>query len=153
AVFDRAEERHVLCEDGEIVRRGVTPEPGGVLCRQRICAGFGIMLDDTADGHGAEPFAHVARPNRGVHGKLPASCLLYVRHRIEETGPMTDRNHQTQSTVIKDIDYLLRESFYTGSIERGVAEFYRAWHRQTSNRWSIAGAPQRMISAQRVLRT
>jgi hypothetical protein len=84
-----------------------------------------VVLDDAADGHGTEPFAHAPPLKPSFGGKFSVSCLRHASHGIEETRPMTDRNHQTQGTAIEDIDYLLRESVYTGSVKHAVANFYR----------------------------
>src|SRR5215472_11839791 len=102
-----------------------------MLGRQRICAGLGIMLDNAGDGHGAKPFAYVALLKPRFGGKFGAGCLRSSSHRIEEAGPMTDRNHQTQGTAIEDAHYFPRESFRARGIAWGVANF-RVCHWRTS---------------------
>src|SRR5262249_7840060 len=96
--------------------------------RKREC-----VLDDATDGHGTEPFAPVPLLKPSFGGEFGVGCLRRASHRIRETCPMADGNHQAQRTRIEGIDYFLCESFATGTIARRAATaFFGCFHRQNS---------------------
>ena len=69
------------------------------------------VLDDSADGHGAQPLAHVTLVEVGRRSDLLGGGGGHPRHDVEEARPASDRRHQRERSIVEDADHPLGERF------------------------------------------
>ncbi len=123
-----AEERNILSEDGQVVRRGRPRQARGVLRRQLVADALRIDVDDARRDHRSEPFAHVALVEAGVGGKLSRGHGRLVPHPVEEAGPVPDGGHQAQGGVVERVQEAAGEGLCLRGIEPGTLNRFR--HRE-----------------------
>ena len=92
------EQHGAVGEGGDVVDAG---KQAGVFGRQRVGAGIGVVLEDAAGDHGAEPFAHVAllQAARSASSWLVAGTL---RRGVEEAEVIADFQHQVEHAAVVD---------------------------------------------------
>jgi len=97
---------------GQIVGGGSPSQPAGVFGRQAIGLAFGVVLNDTARHHGAQPLANVSLLEPGPFGNLVASAPVDLSHTIEQSGPVPDGDHHGQASRVDRGNHLLGELLF-----------------------------------------
>ena len=87
-ILDRADHRHELGGDREVVGRGRPRQPRRVLRGKVVRLVLGVVIDDLADGHRAEPLAHVTLVEVGRRRNLLAGGRVQLGHGVEQAGPV-----------------------------------------------------------------
>jgi len=109
-VFHRPEHADPLRHRCQVVRNRPAGQESGMLGGQDESPGLGMVLDDSARDHRPEPFANVAFAEARACGDFLAGCRRHVRHGVEQTGAVSDGDHQGQPGVVQDAQHPLVEA-------------------------------------------
>jgi hypothetical protein len=101
-VFHGSQHRDELRRHGDVDGR-LACQPRGVLGRQRVDARLGVQLHDAARGHRPEPLPDVALVEPRRAGKALARRRAGLLQRVEEPGPVPDRDHHRQPGVVQHL--------------------------------------------------
>src|SRR5688572_13021361 len=102
-VFDIAQERDILSEDGQVIRCGRPRQVCRVFRGQLVADALRINADDARGDHRPEPFADIALVEAGPSGNLSRSEWRLILHGVEEAGAVTDGGHQAERSIVKGI--------------------------------------------------
>jgi hypothetical protein len=80
-----------------------------VFLGQLVRPFLGIVLDDLAHDHRAQPLAHVTLVEAGCVGYLVAGGGGQPRHGVEKTRPVTYARHERDRPLVEDAYHPLGE--------------------------------------------
>jgi hypothetical protein len=72
-----------------------------MLWREPVPIAAGIYVDDAARNHGAEPFPHITLVEPGMARDFVGGRWWQFAHGVEQTHPVTDRNHEAKSAIVE----------------------------------------------------
>ena len=123
-VLDGGEARDPLRLDREVVGRGRTRKPGGVLRGQGEPSRFGIDLHDAPGRHRAEPLTDVPLVELGRVGELLARRLLVLREGVEQARAVAHGDHHRQRAAVQQFEHATREGFGALGVVRSLGHLH-----------------------------